>query len=76
MKTWSLKRTAGYGSKHYDEKASQVTGVEVSVDGKTVFLKIADIKPTWSMEIRYSLQGAGGEPVEGTIHNTIHNLQE
>jgi putative heme-binding domain-containing protein len=76
VKTWSLKRTAGYGSKHYDEKPSQVTGVEVSADGKTVFLKIADIKPTWSMEIRYSLQGVGGEPVEGTIHNTIHNLQE
>ena len=76
VKTWSLKRTAGYGSKHYDEKASQVTGVEVSADGKTVFLKIAGIKPTWSMEIRYSLQGVGGEPVEGTIHNTIHNLQD
>ena len=76
VKTWSLKRTAGYGSKHYDEKPSQVTGVEVSADGKTVFLKIADIKPTWSMEIRYSLQGVGGEPVEGTIHNTIHNLQD
>ena len=76
VKTWSLKRTAGYGSKHYDEKASPVTGVEVSADGKTVFLKIAGIKPTWSMEIRYSLQGVGGEPVEGTIHNTIHNLQD
>jgi putative heme-binding domain-containing protein len=76
VKTWSLKRTAGYGSKHYDEKPSRVTGVQVSADGKTVFLEIADIKPTWSMEIRYSLQGVGGEPVEGTIHNTIHNLQD
>ena len=53
-----------------------MTGVQVSADGKTVFLEIADIKPTWSMEIRYSLQGVGGEPVEGTIHNTIHNLQD
>ena len=47
----------------------------LSQDGRTVTLQIPQIKPTWCMEIKYWLKGAGGEPVSGTIHNTIHRLQ-
>jgi putative heme-binding domain-containing protein len=73
-KTWALKRSANYGSKHYDEKPSAVTAATVSDDGKTVALAIADMKPTWCMEIRYHLQSSEGIPVPGVIHNTVHQL--
>ena len=74
MKTWSLKRTQSYGSKHYDEKKLKIDRVDVSDGGRAVFLAIEGIEPTWCMEIVYSLKGSGGEDVNGTIHNTIHEL--
>ncbi len=76
VQTWSLKRSAGYGSKHYDEKRANVTGAKVSADGKTVTLEIADMQPTWCMEIRYSLAGADGTTVKGVVHNTIHQMSK
>ena len=33
------------------------------------------IAPTRCMEITYRIKGTAGEPVEGVIHNTIHQLQ-
>jgi putative heme-binding domain-containing protein len=75
VKTWSLKRTANYGSKHYDEQRLEITAAKLSKDGRTVLLEIPDIKPTWCMEIRYSIRGSKGEPVDGVIHNTIHKLR-
>ena len=76
VQTWSLKRTANYGSKHYDEKTLKITKATLSADGRTVQLDIPGIQPTWSMSIEYKLTGAGGEPVNGLIHNTIHALGE
>jgi putative heme-binding domain-containing protein len=76
VKTWSLKRSANYGSKHYDEKPVAVTGAKLSPDGKTVTLELAEQKPTWSMEIKYTLKGLDGKPFEGVIHNTIHGVGE
>jgi hypothetical protein len=76
VKTWSLKRSAAYGSKHYNEKAARVTGVKVSEDGKTVRLLVADMRPTWCMEVRYQVRAADGRAVEGVIHNTVHRLRE
>ena len=57
MKTWSLKRTANYGSEHYDEKPLRVTAASLSEDGRTVSLTLPDIQPTWGMEINYRDQG-------------------
>ena len=74
VKTWSLKRTAGYGSKHYNERPAKVTGVKLSADGRTIFLDIEDMQPTWCMEIAYSLRAADGKAVNGRIHNTVHKL--
>ena len=76
VKTWSLKRTASYGSRHYNEKTLKVTSAKLSDDGKSVFIELPDIKPTWSMEISYRLKGANGENVTGVIHNTIHQLRK
>ena len=74
VKTWSLKRTANYGSKHYDEKPSRIASARVSKDRKTVFLEILDIKPTWCMEIKYTIKNSNDKWFDGTIHNTIHQL--
>ena len=76
IKTWSLKRTADYGSKHYDEKSLTVRGAALSADGKTLTVDVAELRPTWCMEIKYSLRSTEGPPVHGVIHNTIHALAE
>jgi putative heme-binding domain-containing protein len=76
VKMWSLKRSAKYGSDHYDEKPVGVSAARVSADGTTVVLTMPDLRPTWCMEIRYTLKGADGTAVEGAIHNTIHELHD
>ena len=53
-----------------------VTGAKLSTDGKTVQLAIADIRPTWCMEIRYTLVSSNGSAVQGVVHNTIHRLND
>ncbi len=74
VKTWSLKRSQQYGSKHFDEKPSKVKAATISPDGKTVTLDIEDLKPTWCMEIKYDLKASDGSAVKGFLHNTIHRL--
>ncbi|MFN0055767.1 MAG: DUF6797 domain-containing protein [Planctomycetales bacterium] len=76
IKTWSLQRTANYGSKHFDEKTLTVRRATLSPDSKTLSLELADLQPTWCMEIKYSLRSAAGTPIQGTIHNTIHDLAD
>jgi len=71
IKTWSLKRTADYGSKHYDEKPLAVKAAALSADGRTVTLEVPKLEPTWSMEIACRLADAGGRPVERVIHNSV-----
>ncbi len=76
IKTWSLKRTANYGSKHFDEKRLEMQKTTLSEDGQTLTIQCADLQPTWGMEIRYTLKFADGATVSGVIHNTIHSLTE
>lgn len=75
IKTWSLKRSAGYGSKHYDEKPLVVRSLALADDRKTLTVELEGLQPTWCMEIKYTLQTASGKPVSGVIHNTIHALK-
>lgn len=74
VETWSLKRSARYGSEHYDERSLEVANATVSNDGRTVRLTIPEIEPTWCMEIRYNLRSADGKPMINRIHSTIHRL--
>jgi hypothetical protein len=76
IQTWSLKRSAQYGSKHYDEKPLKVTAAKLAADRKTVTLEIENLQPTWSMEIRYDIKAADGSAARGFLHNTIHRLSE
>jgi hypothetical protein len=74
VNTWDLKRTANYGSKHYNEKRLTVKSATLSEDGTTVFLEIPDQQLTWGMEINYALQTTDGKPVRGKIHNSIYKF--
>ena len=71
---WDLKRTANYGSKHYNERELEIGSAELLQDGRTVRLAIDDLAPTRGMEIEYSLTDTQGQRVRGKIHNTIHLL--
>ncbi len=75
VKTWALKRTANYGSKHYDEKPLPLDSIELLSDGRRVVFRSKELKPTWCMEIQFNFTSQQGDPVEGTIHNTIHRLR-
>jgi hypothetical protein len=76
VKTWSLKRSEKYGSDHFNEQAAQVTAARLSHDGKTVSLEIMGMKPTWCMEIKYTIRTADGTAITDVIHNTVHQLSE
>ncbi len=76
VKTWSLRRSANYGSPHVGEKALAVASSRLEADGRTVVLTLPQIAPTMSMEIRYALKARDGSAVVGAIHNTIHALGE
>jgi hypothetical protein len=76
VKTWDLLRSRKYGSKHYNEQTLVVSKVELEKDGKTLKLTIPNIKPTWGMEIQYRIKDGRGNPIEGLVQNTIHQLGE
>jgi hypothetical protein len=76
IKAWDLKRTARYGSDHYNQRSWAVTAARLSPDGKTLRLDIPQIAPTWGMEILYRVPAADGRVISGKIHNTIHHLRD
>ncbi|HTU25437.1 MAG TPA: DUF6797 domain-containing protein [Pirellulales bacterium] len=76
VKTWQIRRTAEYGSDHFNERRLAVSEARVAADGRSVTLVIPALAPTWCMEIQYALRAADGRAVEGTIDHTIHALAE
>ena len=76
VETWSLKRTAEYGSDHYDERDLDLAGVDLSEDGRTVVLRIHKLKTTWCMKIGYSVRSAKGQAVQGAIHNSVFRISQ
>jgi len=74
VKSWALKRSKNYGSKHYNTKGHKVSNPRLSKDGLELTLDIENMGPVWQMEIRYQVTGKDGAKVKRTIHNTIHHL--
>ena len=70
IKTWDLKRTRNYGSKHYNEKRLEVSNVAVSGNG--LILEVPNLAPTRGMEIKCKL----GKGIERVVHNSIHVLPD
>jgi len=67
LKVWSLKRTAQYGSKHYDEKPLTIASTKFSEDKRTITLEIPDLAPTYCYELKIG---------DSVLHGTIHELNE
>ena len=76
MKVWSLKRTANYGSKHYDEHLLEITAARLSEDRRIITLTIPALAPTMSYELTTKLRAPDGAPVGRSLHGTIHQLAE
>jgi glucose/arabinose dehydrogenase len=76
FKVWSLKRSADYGSKHYDEHALELTGASLSADARTVTIEIPALAPTQCYELKLRLVGKAGGLIERSLHGTIHRLSE
>jgi len=76
VRTWSLKRTANYGSPHVNERVLPIDSLSLSSDGRRVTIRLRELQPTWCMEVKYSFRDKDGASVKGTIHNTIHAIGE
>ena len=74
VQSWDIRRSAHYGSQHYNERRLAVSNVELTRDGRTVRLTIPDLKPTWCMSIEMQLKDPSGKSFSREIHNTIHKL--
>jgi hypothetical protein len=46
----------------------------LQADGKTVFLKLPDIKPVMQMRVKFDIDAADGEKVKSELHSSIHRL--
>jgi len=66
FKTWSLKRTSGYGSKHFEDRPVEVRTARLSSDGRTLTLDIPELAPTDCYELAIKNDG-----IERILHGTI-----
>ena len=85
-KRWNYERTQGYGSPEFmltkDESGKarkgrdtlNIEGAQLSQDGKTVTIQIADFRPVMSETIKFNLKAADGTPVAQEVLHTVHAI--
>jgi mono/diheme cytochrome c family protein len=66
IKVWNLKRSAQYGSKHWDERALTISQTKLSDDKRTLTLEIPDLATTPCYELKIG---------DSILHGTIHELR-
>jgi len=76
IRTWQLRRSKSYGSKHVGTRSLAVAAAQLGADGKTVRLTIPDLQATMCLEVKVDLDTAAGEPLRATVHGTIHSMPE
>ncbi|EDM27711.1 probable large, multifunctional secreted protein [Lentisphaera araneosa HTCC2155] len=75
FKTTESKRVGRIGfSRNQEGEKVYVTALKLMRDGKTVFLKLHDMKPVDNMKVVYQLKTAKGKDLNSEIINTIYNL--
>ncbi|HZZ41498.1 MAG TPA: DUF6797 domain-containing protein [Tepidisphaeraceae bacterium] len=82
IEQWNYIWSSDYGSpemsvenpKQKGHDPVDVDAVTVSPDHKTVFLKVAGLKPVMQMKIHMKIKGADGAGVEYSIYNTIEKV--
>ena len=60
--------------KNQDGEKVYVTAVKLLKDGKTVFLKLHDMKAADNMKVVYNLKTAQGKELQSQIFNTVYEL--
>ena len=73
--TWSLRRTARYGSDHHDTKHLSIEAARLSTDSRTVELDIPALAPTQCYELIARFKTPAGSVIERNLHGTLHHLQ-
>ena len=63
LKVWNLKRSAQYGSKHFDEKDLVIADTKLSNDKRIITFDVPDLAPTPCYELKI-----GDTILNGTIH--------
>jgi hypothetical protein len=82
VEQWNYRWSAAYGSKKYRVGKPEVEGtdlleieaVELSDDGKAVWISIPDLKPSQNLSLKYRLRSRSDEPVENAVNMTLHQL--
>jgi hypothetical protein len=82
VQRWQYRWTENYGSKHYllsDPKKEghddvNVLSAKLSEDGKTVLLKLEDLRPAMQMKIDVDVKAEDGGAVKTTIYSTINRV--
>jgi hypothetical protein len=85
-KRWNYERAEHYGSSEFmlarDEKGKPkrgrepitISGTQLSSDGLTVTVEIADFQPVMQESIKWNLKAADGTPVAQEIQHTVHAI--
>jgi mono/diheme cytochrome c family protein len=76
LETWGLKRTANYGSDHYNTRVLPITAATLSGDQRTITLTIPELAPTDCYQLKARLRATDGTIFERSLHGTIHKLAE
>ena len=71
VKTWTIRRSADYGSPHLDERDREVTAATLSADGTTLTLDIEGFESTRCYSLSWDIDAADGSAVKGTINGTV-----
>lgn len=80
VEQWNYRWSSDYGSQRWSvaepskigQDAVAVQSVRLLPDGKSVFLRIKDLKPVMQMQLHFELAASDGQPLAGDIFNTIH----
>lgn len=74
FKVWHLKRSANYGSQHYEEHPLEITAARLGPDSRSIVIQIPTLAPTQCYELRIRVQAVDGTPITRVLHGTIHHL--
>ena len=81
-KRWNYRRTENYGSPELSVKdpqkngrdALEITAATLGTDGRTVTLKIGDIKPVMQQSIKWDIKAKDGTQIAQEIQQTVHEV--
>jgi hypothetical protein len=54
----------------------KVESAKVSKDGRTVELKLADMRPVMQLQVQYNLEDGEGKAMKGEVQGTVHAVGE